>query len=231
MIETIVDKNHQLPVNQQRTQQHTKQNAQSDLGSFEFSASSGKAFRNALFVVSTLLCGSGCVQVDTMHVNEPPAPPPAPVQPVLPEGPHWETPIVTGYERRILVRNGEHVNQGDPLVVYSNSSIRLLEIQVEQNSLAVQDMSAQLERLTKLRGERAISQDELENTQLALDHARLRLEADTIRLDSMRFVKAPFDGIVRIDSTSNSPSISVYPNGGSEVLKNFSEAAVPPINP
>jgi hypothetical protein len=88
-----------------------------------------------------------------------------------------------------------------------------------------------LERLAKLRGERAISQDELENTQLALDQARLRLEADTITLDSMRFVKAPFDSIVRIDSTSNSPSISVYPDGGSEVLKNFTEAIVPPINP
>jgi multidrug efflux pump subunit AcrA (membrane-fusion protein) len=206
-------------------------NTNSDLSAAEFPVCSGNTLRSALFIVTSVLCSSGCVQVDTMQVNEPPIPPVAPVQPALPEGPHWETPIVTGYERRILVRNGEQVQKGDLLVVYSNASIRLLEIQVEQNSLVVQDMCAQLERLTRLRGERAISQDELENTQLALDQARLRLEADTIRLDSMRFVKAPFDGIVRIDSTSNSPSVSVYPNGGSEVLKNLSDATVPPINP
>ena len=214
-----------------RNASQVSSNGRGNLSSLEFSSRSGSTFRNALFMVTSIVCGSGCVQVDTMQVNEPPGPPSVPAQPALPEGPHWETPIVTGYERRILVRNGEHVKKGDLLVVYSNSSIRLLEIQVEQNSLTVQDMSAQLERLTKLRGERAISQDELEKTQVALEQARLRLEADTIRLDSMRFVKAPFEGIVRIDSTSNSPSISVYPDGGSEVLKNLSDATLPPINP
>jgi multidrug efflux pump subunit AcrA (membrane-fusion protein) len=171
------------------------------------------------------------MHVDSMQVNEPKPVPAAPEAPALPEGAHWETPIITGYERRILVRNGEHVQKGDPLVVYSNSAVRLLEIQVEQLSLSVKDTTEQFERLSTLRRSNAASQVEFESAESALRNAQLRLEAERIRLDTMRFVKAPFDGTVRIDSTSNSPSISVYPDGGSEVLKSFNEAVVPAINP
>jgi hypothetical protein len=220
------------PETAKRQERVAKPTDQHESVSEEFSSRLASMFRSALFLGTSAILGAGCVNVESLQVTEPkPTPPPAPTAPALPEGPHWETPILTGYERNILVKNGERVTKGASLVEYSGPAIRLSEIQVEQLSLSVQDTSEQFERLSALRRQNAASQVEFESAETAFRNAQLKLEAERIRLDTMRAVKAPFDGIVRIDSTSNSPSISVYPDGGSEVLRNFGDASAPPLDP
>jgi multidrug efflux pump subunit AcrA (membrane-fusion protein) len=74
-----------------------------------------------------------------------------------------------------------------------------------------------LERLRKLEPSRAVSQQELHAATTGYEQAKISLEQVAIRLADLE-VRAPFRGKVRIDATSNSPSISVYPVEGSQGL-------------
>lgn len=201
-----------------------------EFGSAGFSAVSGSIIRNTLFLTGSLLWGSGCVQVENLQVTEPP-PKPQPALPVLPEGPHLEIPIRTEYERIILVGNGERVSKGDLLVVYSKPALRSLEIPVERDSYSSDYAQETFDTLRRLVSEKAVSVDEVEKAALALKLSQLQQELNAIRLDAMQPVKAPFGGTVRIDSTSNSPSISIYPDGGTDVLRSLTNECIPPSEP
>jgi multidrug efflux pump subunit AcrA (membrane-fusion protein) len=150
------------------------------------------------------------------------APQPAPASPEnsepLPEGPHWEKPILTGYERAILVKHGDLVEAGQKLVQYSERAQQSVEHEVRRAELAVEEQASLLTRLRKLETSRAISQEELHTATTVFEQAKLTLEQVEIRLADLE-VRAPFRGIIRIEATSNSPSISVYPVEESQALR------------
>lgn len=174
----------------------------------------GRSGRTALLLAATMLPTSGCVHVDKLEYGAGTNPQPIPVAPEpaeqLPEGPHWEKPILTGYERVILVKHGDLVEQGQNLVQYSERARQSVAYEVRRAELAVEEQASQLDRLRKLEPSKAVSQQEIHSAITVFEQAKLTLEQIEIRLADLE-VRAPFRGRVRIDATSNSPSISVYP--------------------
>ena len=184
-------------------------------------ASIARGGRAALFLAMSLLPAAGCVHVDKLELSTGEGPKPVPTSPEtaesLPEGRHWEKPILTGYERTILVKHGELVEEGTRLVQYAERAIQSVEYEVRRAELSVEEHASVLDRLHKLESTRAVSQQELHAAITVLEQAKLSLEQAEIRLADLE-VRAPFRGRVRIDATSNSPSISVYPAEESQAL-------------
>jgi len=113
---------------------------------------------------------------------------------------------VGGILRKLLVREGERVTQGQPLCVIDPTDMLLRSeaamVAHAQAQEGLANARADLERAEKLHGSKALSDTMLQKAQLGLKLAELGLQAAEVNLRTVRQaladtkLKAPFAGVV-----------------------------------
>ncbi|MCX6557400.1 MAG: efflux RND transporter periplasmic adaptor subunit [Candidatus Aminicenantes bacterium] len=144
----------------------------------------------------------------------------------------WKTaniaPDASGRVGRILKKQGDRVNQGELLAVLDMTSLELQQKQA-QAAMAVaqtafQNAKLNAERMKKMLENKAISQMQYENTQLALDAADTQMKSAKANLDLVDYIaknaymKAPFAGIIAAKNMEEGDMINPMMGMGQSIL-------------
>ena len=144
----------------------------------------------------------------------------------------WKTaniaPDASGRVGRILKKQGDKVGQGELLATLDMTSLELQQKQA-QAALAVaqaayQNAMLNNERMRKMLENKAISQMQYENTQLALDAADTQFKSAKANLDLVdytlknAYMRAPFSGIVAAKNMEEGDMINPMMGMGASIL-------------
>jgi RND family efflux transporter MFP subunit len=144
----------------------------------------------------------------------------------------WKTanivPDASGRVGRILKKQGDRVAQGELLATLDMTSLELQQKQA-QAAMAVaqtayQNARINAERMKKLLENKAISQVQYENTQLALDAADTQAKSAKANLDLVDYIaknaymKAPFAGIIAARNMEEGDMINPMMGMGQSIL-------------
>jgi RND family efflux transporter MFP subunit len=144
----------------------------------------------------------------------------------------WKTanivPDASGRVGRILKKQGDRVNQGELLATLDMTSLELMQKQA-QAAMAVaqtayQNAKLNAERMKKMLENKAISQMQYENTQLALDAADTQMKSAKANLDLVdytaknAYMKAPFAGIIAAKNMEEGDMINPMMGMGQSIL-------------
>ncbi len=144
----------------------------------------------------------------------------------------WKTaniaPDASGRVGRILKKQGDKVGQGELLATLDMTSLELMQKQARAAmavaQTAYQNASLNAERMKKMLENKAISQMQYENTQLALDAADTQLKSARANLDLVdytaknAFMKAPFAGIIAAKNMEEGDMINPMMGMGQSIL-------------
>ena len=144
----------------------------------------------------------------------------------------WKTanivPDASGRVGRILKKQGDKVSQGELLATLDMTSLELMQKQARA-AMAVaqtgyQNAKINAERMKKMLENKAISQMQYENTQLALDAADTQLKSAKANLDLVdytaknAYMKAPFSGIIAAKNMEEGDMINPMMGMGQSIL-------------
>ncbi|MBE0665535.1 MAG: efflux RND transporter periplasmic adaptor subunit [Chrysiogenales bacterium] len=144
----------------------------------------------------------------------------------------WKTaniaPDASGRVGRILKKQGDKVGQGELLATLDMTSLELMQKQA-QAAMAVaqtafQNAKLNAERMKKMLENKAISQMQYENTQLALDAADTQAKSARANLDLVdytaknAFMKAPFAGVIVAKNMEEGDMINPMMGMGQSIL-------------
>ena len=144
----------------------------------------------------------------------------------------WKTaniaPDASGRVGRILKKQGDKVGQGELLATLDMTSLELMQKQARAAmavaQTAYQNAKLNAERMKKMLENKAISQMQYENTQLALDAADTQLKSARANLDLVdytaknAFMKAPFAGIIAAKNMEEGDMINPMMGMGQSIL-------------
>jgi RND family efflux transporter MFP subunit len=144
----------------------------------------------------------------------------------------WKTaniiPDASGRIGRILKKQGDRVNQGELLAVLDMTALELQQKQARAGmavaQAAFQNAKLNAERMKKMLENKAISQMQYENTQLALDAADTQMKSARANLDLVdytaknAYMKAPFSGIIAAKNMEEGDMINPMMGMGQSIL-------------
>ena len=137
-------------------------------------------------------------------------------------------PDTSGRVGRILKKQGDRVTQGELLATLDMTSLELMQKQARAAmavaQAAYQNAKLNAERMKKMLENKAISQMQYENTQLALDAADTQLKSAKANLDLVdytaknAFMRAPFAGIIAAKNMEEGDMINPMMGMGQSIL-------------
>jgi len=144
----------------------------------------------------------------------------------------WKTaniaPDASGRVGRILKKQGDRVGQGELLAVLDMTSLELQQKQARAGmavaQTAYQNAKLNAERMKKMLENKAISQMQYENTQLALDAADTQMKSAKANLELVDYIarnaymKAPFAGIIAAKNMEEGDMINPMMGMGQSIL-------------
>jgi membrane fusion protein, multidrug efflux system len=144
----------------------------------------------------------------------------------------WKTanivPDASGRVGRILKKQGDKVGQGELLATLDMTSLELMQKQARAAmavaQTAYQNARLNAERMKKMLENKAISQMQYENTQLALDAADTQQKSAKANLDLVdytaknAYMKAPFAGIIAAKNMEEGDMINPMMGMGQSIL-------------
>jgi RND family efflux transporter MFP subunit len=144
----------------------------------------------------------------------------------------WKTanivPDASGRVGRILKKQGDKVGQGELLATLDMTSLELMQKQARAAmavaQTAYQNAKLNAERMKKMLENKAISQMQYENTQLALDAADTQAKSAKANLDLVdytaknAYMKAPFAGIIAAKNMEEGDMINPMMGMGQSIL-------------
>jgi RND family efflux transporter MFP subunit len=144
----------------------------------------------------------------------------------------WKTanivPDAAGRVGRILKKQGDKVGQGELLATLDMTSLELMQKQARAAmavaQTAYQNAKLNAERMKKMLENKAISQMQYENTQLALDAADTQMKSAKANLDLVdytaknAYMKAPFAGIIAAKNMEEGDMINPMMGMGQSIL-------------
>jgi RND family efflux transporter MFP subunit len=144
----------------------------------------------------------------------------------------WKTanivPDASGRIGRILKKQGDKVSQGELLATLDMTSLELMQKQARAAmavaQTAYQNAKLNAERMKKMLENKAISQMQYENTQLALDAADTQAKSAKANLDLVdytaknAYMKAPFTGIIAAKNMEEGDMINPMMGMGQSIL-------------
>jgi RND family efflux transporter MFP subunit len=144
----------------------------------------------------------------------------------------WKTaniaPDASGRVGRILKKQGDKVGQGELLATLDMTSLELMQKQARAAmavaQTAFQNARLNAERMKKLLENKAISQMQYENTQLALDAADTQMKSAKANLDLVdytaknAYMKAPFAGVIAAKNMEEGDMINPMMGMGQSIL-------------
>jgi RND family efflux transporter MFP subunit len=144
----------------------------------------------------------------------------------------WKTanivPDTSGRVGRILKKQGDKVSQGELLATLDMTSLELMQKQARAAmavaQTAYQNAKLNAERMKKMLENKAISQMQYENTQLALDAADTQAKSAKANLDLVdytaknAYMKAPFTGIIAAKNMEEGDMINPMMGMGQSIL-------------
>jgi RND family efflux transporter MFP subunit len=144
----------------------------------------------------------------------------------------WKTaniaPDASGRIGRILKKQGDRVAQGELLATLDMTSLELMQKQAHAAmavaQTAYQNARLNAERMKKMLENKAISQMQFENTQLALDAADTQMKSAKANLDLVdytaknAYMKAPFAGIIAAKNMEEGDMINPMMGMGQSIL-------------
>ncbi len=144
----------------------------------------------------------------------------------------WKTaniaPDASGRVGRILKKQGDKVGQGELLATLDMTSLELQQKQARAAmavaQTAYQNAKLNAERMKKMLENKAISQMQYENTQLALDAADTQMKSAKANLDLVdytaknAYMKAPFAGIIAAKNMEEGDMINPMMGMGQSIL-------------
>jgi len=144
----------------------------------------------------------------------------------------WKTanivPDTSGRVGRILKKQGDRVGQGELLATLDMTSLELMQKQARAAmavaQTAFQNAKLNAERMKKMLENKAISQMQFENTQLALDAADTQMKSAKANLDLVdytaknAYMKAPFAGIIAAKNMEEGDMINPMMGMGQSIL-------------
>jgi RND family efflux transporter MFP subunit len=144
----------------------------------------------------------------------------------------WKTaniaPDASGRVGRILKKQGDKVGQGELLAVLDMTALELQQKQARAAmavaQTAYQNARLNAERMKKMLENKAISQMQFENTQLALDAADTQMKSARANLDLVdytsknAYMKAPFAGIIAAKNMEEGDMINPMMGMGQSIL-------------
>lgn len=144
----------------------------------------------------------------------------------------WKTanivPDASGRVGRILKKQGDKVGQGELLATLDMTSLELQQKQVRAAmavaQTAYQNAKLNADRMKKMLENKAISQMQYENTQLALDAADTQMKSAKANLDMVdytaknAYMKAPFAGIIAAKNMEEGDMINPMMGMGQSIL-------------
>lgn len=144
----------------------------------------------------------------------------------------WKTaniaPDASGRVGRILKKQGDKVGQGELLATLDMTSLELMQKQARAAmavaQTAYQNAKLNADRMKKMLENKAISQMQYENTQLALDAADTQLKSAKANLDLVdytaknAYMKAPFSGIIAAKNMEEGDMINPMMGMGQSIL-------------
>jgi len=144
----------------------------------------------------------------------------------------WKTanivPDASGRIGRILKKQGDKVGQGELLATLDMTSLELMQKQARAAmavaQTAFQNAKLNAERMKKMLENKAISQMQFENTQLALDAADTQMKSAKANLDLVdytaknAYMKAPFAGIIAAKNMEEGDMINPMMGMGQSIL-------------
>jgi len=144
----------------------------------------------------------------------------------------WKTaniaPDASGRVGRILKKQGDRVGQGELLAVLDMTALELQQKQARAAMAvartAYQNAKLNAERMKKMLENKAISQMQYENTQLALDAADTQLKSAAANLDLVdytlnnAYMKAPFAGVIAAKNMEEGDMINPIMGMGQSIL-------------
>ncbi|MBU4267384.1 MAG: efflux RND transporter periplasmic adaptor subunit [Acidobacteria bacterium] len=144
----------------------------------------------------------------------------------------WKTaniaPDASGRVGRILKKQGDRVGQGELLAVLDMTALELQQKQARAAMAvartAYQNAKLNAERMKKMLENKAISQMQYENTQLALDAADTQLKSAAANLDLVdytlknAYMKAPFAGVIAAKNMEEGDMINPMMGMGQSIL-------------
>ncbi|MEI6613506.1 MAG: efflux RND transporter periplasmic adaptor subunit [Chrysiogenales bacterium] len=144
----------------------------------------------------------------------------------------WKTanivPDASGRVGRILKKQGDKVGQGELLATLDMTSLELMQKQARAAmavaQTAFQNAKLNAERMKKMLENKAISQMQYENTQLALDAADTQAKSAKANLDLVdytaknAYMKAPFAGIIAAKNMEEGDMINPMMGMGQSIL-------------
>ncbi|MFQ6109192.1 MAG: efflux RND transporter periplasmic adaptor subunit [Candidatus Aminicenantales bacterium] len=151
------------------------------------------------------------------------------------------TPDIGGKIAKIYVEEGEMVHKGQLLAELDTRAIRL-QLEQAEASLAVaeanyKDAKRNMERLERLKSEKAVSDQQYEKVRLAYEAAEAQLQQAEASLNLARhnldvsLMRAPFDGVVasknaEVGDVINPMMGSFSPQSGVLTLMDFSRVKI-----
>jgi len=144
----------------------------------------------------------------------------------------WKTanivPDAAGRVGRILKKQGDNVSQGELLATLDMTALELMQKQARASmavaQTAYQNARLNAERMKKMLENKAISQMQYENTQLALDGADTQAKSARANLDLVdytaknAYMKAPFAGIIAAKNMEEGDMINPMMGMGQSIL-------------
>jgi RND family efflux transporter MFP subunit len=144
----------------------------------------------------------------------------------------WKTanivPDASGRVGRILKKQGDRVAQGELLATLDMTSLELMQKQARAamavTQAAYQNAKLNADRMKKMLENKAISQMQFENTQLALDAADTQMKSAKANLDLVdytaknAYMKAPFAGIIAAKNMEEGDMINPMMGMGQSIL-------------
>jgi len=138
------------------------------------------------------------------------------------------TPDASGRVGRILKKQGDKVSQGELLATLDMTSLELMQKQARAAmavaQTAYQNAKLNAGRMKKMLENKAISQMQYENTQLALDAADTQLKSAKANLDLVdytvknAYMKASFSGIITAKNMEEGDMINPMMGMGQSIL-------------
>jgi RND family efflux transporter MFP subunit len=144
----------------------------------------------------------------------------------------WKTanivPDASGRIGRILKKQGDRVSQGELLATLDMTALELMQKQARAAmavaQTAFQNARLNAERMKKMLENKAISQMQYENSQLALDAADTQMKSASANLDLVdytaknAYMKAPFPGIIAARNMEEGDMINPMMGMGQSIL-------------
>ncbi|MFC2157094.1 efflux RND transporter periplasmic adaptor subunit [Acidobacteriota bacterium] len=151
------------------------------------------------------------------------------------------TPSIGGQIDKIYVAEGERVKQGQLLAELDTRAVRLQRDQAEAGVAVAEanyrDANRNMERMERLRQERAVSEQQYEKVKLVYEAAEAQLQQAQAVLNLAKYnvdvslMKAPFTGVVasmnaKVGDVINPMMAGFIPNSGVLTLMDYSRTKI-----